>query len=113
MVASRAVSASSDELLAVIHGGHAARVTPWPCFAPGWVRHPLLFAPGLLLLKMKPCSARASNAGELRAAAMAAPPRSPSAPAARALLTLLYLILAVHLGSDGQDTPIPLRGSNF
>jgi hypothetical protein len=69
----------------------APRAFHRPCFAPGWVRHPPLFAPELLFLKMTSCSTRASNAGELHAAVMAAPPRSPPALAAGSLSPPFFL----------------------
>jgi hypothetical protein len=91
----------------------APRAYHRPCFAPGWVRHHLPFAPEFSFLKMKPCSTRASNAGELHAAVMAAPPRPPPTPAAHVPFFPLHLIPPVHRLINGLERPIPLRGFSF
>jgi hypothetical protein len=80
LVASRAVFASSSEPPPRPAMASAAPSLPRPRKRHGRGRHHLLFTPKLPFLQMRHCSARARNAGELHAAAMAAPPSPPPTP---------------------------------
>jgi hypothetical protein len=76
VVASRAVSTSTGEPLAAIHGDHRAGHVLRPCFAPGRIRlHPRSL-PVLSAWRDETRSALAAYFGEPHTAGHGAPPRA-------------------------------------
>jgi hypothetical protein len=89
LVASRAVFLITGEVLATGHDGHRVGRLPQPRKGHGCGLHRLRIIPVLSVRQIMHRSAFLGNAGELHAAAMAAPPSPPSTPVAASLSLLL------------------------